>query len=94
MEEIQHLLAAGDWSRLAEVAHSLRGSAASVGYPRMAVDCKLLELAARQKLADQRSQSPNQEKLDDYLAQMKFHYQEADTALHQWLADTSTAPNK
>ena len=94
MEEIQHLLAAGDWPRLAEVAHSLRGSAASVGYPRMAADCKLLELAARQNLAGQGSPSPNQQKLDGYFAQMKFHYQEADTALQKWLADTSTAPDK
>ncbi len=37
-----------DWKQLSEVAHSLRGASASMGFPRVALLCKDLELASRQ----------------------------------------------
>ncbi|MCY7386550.1 MAG: PAS domain S-box protein [Burkholderiales bacterium] len=86
MDEMERLLTGGHWARLAEIAHSLCGSSASMGYPRVAADCKDLELAARRKHTDQQAESPSQETLDDYFALIKFHYWEADTALQHWLA--------
>ena len=86
MDEMERLLASGEWSRLAEIAHSLCGSSASMGYPRVAAQCKGLELAARRKQTDAEPDAPTQETLDDFFALIKFHYWEADAALQQWLA--------
>ena len=88
MDEMERLLATGHWARLSEVAHSLCGSSASMGYPRVAANCKELELAARRKQTDPESDAQSQEALDDFFALIKFHYWEADSALQQWLATT------
>ena len=88
MDEMERLLASGHWARLSEVAHSLCGSSASMGYPRVAANCKELELAARRKQNDPETDAPTQEALDDFFALIKFHYREADSALQQWLAGT------
>ena len=88
MDEMERLLASGQWARLSEVAHSLCGSSASLGYPRVAANCKELELAARRKQSDADSDAPTQQALDDFFALIKFHYWEADAALQQWLTAT------
>ena len=94
LDEMERLLASGNWSGLAEIAHSLRGSSASMGFPRVAADCKDLELAARQKQLDEALNGPTQETLDDYFALIKFHYREADAALRQWLAESPFSPEQ
>ena len=94
LEEMERLLASGNWSGLAEIAHSLCGSSASMGFPRVAADCKDLELAARRKQPDIALNGPTQETLDDYFALIKFHYLEADAALRQWLAESPGPPEK
>ena len=91
IEEMERLLATGNWSALAEIAHSLCGSSASMGYPRVAANCKELELAARRKQSEQQPDTPTQEQLDNYFALIKFHYWEADAALHVWLSNNSIA---
>jgi PAS domain S-box-containing protein len=48
MEIIEICLANREWKALSEVAHSLRGASASMGFPRVAALCKDLELASRQ----------------------------------------------
>ena len=89
IDEMERLLASGDWRRLAEIAHSLRGSSASMGFPRVAADCKNLELAARRKQTPLAPDAPTQEILDDHFALVRFHYREAESALRHWLANAS-----
>ena len=48
MDIIENCLANREWKALSEVAHSLRGASASMGFPRVAALCKDLELASRQ----------------------------------------------
>ena len=91
IEEMERLLATGSWSALAEIAHSLRGSSASMGFPRVAANCKELELGARRKQSEQQPDTPTQEHLDNYFALIKFHYWEADAALRDWLSNNSIA---
>ena len=91
IEEMERLLATGSWSALAEIAHSLCGSSASIGYPRVAANCKQLELAARHKHTEKQPDVPTQEHLDNYFALIKFHYWEADAALRDWLKIDSVA---
>ena len=87
IEKMERLLATGNWSALSEIAHSLCGSSASMGFPRVAANCKALELAARRKQAEQQADTPTQEHLDNYFALIKFHYWEADAALRDWLSN-------
>ena len=88
LQEMECLLASAHWSQLAEIAHSLRGSSASMGYPRVAAYCKDLELAAR-KIKDNRElDARTQESLENYFTLIRFHYEEADAALREWLANT------
>ena len=91
IEEMKLLLTSGHWLRLAEIAHSLRGSSASMGFPRVAAGCKDLELAARRKQSDAELGLTNHEKLDDFLVRIEFHYREADAALVQWLAKNAAS---
>ena len=91
--ELERLLASGHWSQLAEVAHSLRGSSASMGFPRVAAHCKDLELSARRMQSGVERQVPVEEDLAAVIARIRFHYAEADTGLREWLA-TSPAPRK
>ena len=93
MAEMERLLAGSQWSQLAEIAHNLRGSSASMGFPRVAAHCKDLELAARRVHTDPNAPVSAREKLADMLARIKFHDAEANTALQQWLADNA-APLK
>jgi CheY-like chemotaxis protein/HPt (histidine-containing phosphotransfer) domain-containing protein len=48
MDIIETCLANREWKALSDVAHSLRGASASMGFPRVAALCKDLELASRQ----------------------------------------------
>ena len=90
--ELERLLAGGQWTALAEMAHSLRGSSASMGFPRVAMYCKDLELAAREIPSGAGHEQVATENLGETVRLIKFHYREADTALTEWLA-TSTAPH-
>ena len=82
---MERLLAEGQWKELSEIAHSLRGSAASVGFPRVAAACKTMELAARDKKPGDANSAHTQENMDDYFAMIQFHYRVADEALGAWL---------
>lgn len=93
MGEMERQLSSGHWSQLAEVAHSLRGASASMGFPRVAAHCKDLELAARQMQPGAELEASSQQYLEECFMQIKFHYREADAALRHWLA-TSATPQK
>ena len=93
MKTMDHLLASKNWTQLAEIAHSLRGSSASMGFPRVAARCKDLELAARQKETGTDIRTKTKENLAELLVRIKFQYQEADAALSKWLA-VKTTPYK
>ncbi len=93
MNAMDQLLASGHWKQLADIAHSLRGSSASMGFPRVAARCKDLELAARRKQPEADILPNTEENLAELLARIKFQYQEADAALGKWLA-VKTAPHK
>ena len=93
MADMENLLVSEQWTRLAEVAHSMRGSSASMGFPRVAAKCKELELAARgnQKAAD--AKTPLAENLEQILARLKFYNEEADSALRDWLSKNAAPKN-
>ncbi|MBL0125522.1 MAG: PAS domain S-box protein [Betaproteobacteria bacterium] len=94
MKLMEGLLAASNWHSLSETSHSLRGASASMGFPRVALLCKDLELAAR-SLADSTDKSSHPENgadLAGLLEQINRHYAEAEQALTEWLAATPHAP--
>ena len=93
MNAMDHLLASKHWTQLAEIAHSLRGSSASMGFPRVAARCKDLELAAQRKQSEADIHPKTEENLAELLVRIKFQYQEADAALSKWLA-VKAAPRK
>jgi CheY-like chemotaxis protein len=81
-----------NWLLLGDIAHSLRGASASVGFPRVAAACKSLELAAR-LLAPKPGVTapqnvgvpPTQAQMDELYEDIKRCYLEADAALTRWL---------
>jgi PAS domain S-box-containing protein len=83
------------WERLGDTAHSLRGASASIGFPRVAAACKILELAAR-RLAPKAGLPPvvtsdplpTQAQMDEAYDDIKRYYYEADQALAKWLASS------
>lgn len=90
-------LATEDWRALAEIAHSLRGASANMGFQRVAALCKEMELRAKQ-LADTTGSHirdedtkplPTVTELQSIYGQIQLRYHEADSALAQWLSDTS-----
>ncbi len=95
MDIIENCLANREWKALSEVAHSLRGASASMGFPRVASLCKDLELASRQ-LAEANADSSEsaaktiklatQSELDEIFALTRYYYNQADAALREWLA--------
>jgi PAS domain S-box-containing protein len=93
MEIMEHCLADGDWKRLAEVSHSLRGASASMGYPRVAALCKDLELSAKKLSTDTETASDVvTTDLDEIFELMRHYYWQADKALVLWLDETATSP--
>jgi PAS domain S-box-containing protein len=106
MDIIENCLANREWKALSEVAHSLRGASASMGFPRVASLCKDLELASRQlaeanaAAADGSAQtnanatkSPklaSQSELDEIFELTRYYYNQADAALREWLATPAT----
>ena len=95
-------IAQQDWKQLSEVAHSLRGASASMGFPRVALLCKDLELASRQLVThagsatntiNQHSSGSNPDalsiqKLSEIFELIQQRYSEADTALSKWLSES------
>jgi HPt (histidine-containing phosphotransfer) domain-containing protein len=81
-----------NWIMLGDVAHSLRGAAASIGFPRVAASCKALEHAAR-RLAPKDSTPqiesnmpmPTQAEVDKMFETITLHFYEAEAALSKWL---------
>ncbi len=100
MDLIENCLANREWKALSDVAHSLRGASASMGFPRVASLCKDLELASRQLAeanaasADKTSEArptkgiklASQSELDEIFELTRYYYNQADTALREWLA--------
>ena len=93
MGELERLLTGEQWAALAEMAHSLRGSSASMGFPRVAMYCKDLELAAREIQVGADHESVAAENLGEIIRLIRVHYREADAALTEWLA-ASAAPHQ
>lgn len=101
MTRMESYIAQQDWKQLSEVAHSLRGASASMGFPRVALLCKDLELASRQfatpaatatNAINQQISGPNADahsiqKLSEIFELIQQHYSEADIALSQWLGE-------
>jgi HPt (histidine-containing phosphotransfer) domain-containing protein len=87
---MEGMRARGDWHDLSEMAHSLRGASASMGFPRVAALCKDLEVSAgSHRVVDANSMSPaTGADLAGLLEQIKLHYAQAEVALAEWLAAT------
>ncbi len=84
---LQTTLAGHKWPEVAEVAHSLRGSTASMGFLRVAFLCKELELGARAR-AEVEIADPAAP-LDfttfaDLLSRLRLNFAEAEAALNDW----------
>ncbi|MEQ1516192.1 MAG: Hpt domain-containing protein, partial [Usitatibacteraceae bacterium] len=77
----------------AEIAHSLRGSAASMGFPRVAAQAKNLELAARRMPPETSAPANSVEALGEMLARVRVLSDEADAALQKWLAIGAVSGN-
>jgi PAS domain S-box-containing protein len=83
-----------NWLLLGDLAHSLRGASASIGFPRVAAACKALELAAR-RLSPKpgvpptasNDPLPTQGQMDELYEDIKRYFYEADIALAKWLAE-------
>jgi two-component system, sensor histidine kinase and response regulator len=96
MELMENCLADSQWKTLMDVAHSLRGASASMGFPRVAALCKDLELAAKRRSeaasdVSDATDLPSQEELDETFELIKHHYSEADVALGEWIAQSAPA---
>jgi HPt (histidine-containing phosphotransfer) domain-containing protein len=96
LQLMEGMLARGDWHDLSEMAHSLRGASASMGFPRVAALCKDLENSARTlTVVDGTSTSSTTgADLAGLLEQIKRHYAEAEHALAEWLAATPATAGK
>ena len=109
MDKIEACLADREWKALSEVAHSLRGSSASMGFPRVAALCKDLELASSQLAkidigGDAGNSTGNnntsgtklatQSELDEIFELTRYYYNQADIALREWLIKTAPLPPK
>jgi PAS domain S-box-containing protein len=86
-----------DWAGLAETAHSLRGAAASIGFPRVAVVCKDIEAHARTLAGNpgkmQRVAEATPTSVSELLVSLNSRVIEANVALDEWLA-SSPAQNR
>jgi hypothetical protein len=60
-----------------------------MGFPRVAAKCKELELAARENQKASDAKSPLAANLGQILERLKFHNEEADAALREWLAKSA-----
>ncbi|MEI6737654.1 MAG: ATP-binding protein, partial [Pseudomonadota bacterium] len=90
---IRSCLVDSNWVLLGDTAHSLRGAAASIGFPRVAAACKTLELASRRLApvaglppAVSISPMPTPGQLDELHKEITLHFNEAEEALAKWLA--------
>ncbi len=95
MALMETALTDGNWKALMDVAHSLRGASASMGYPRVAAVCKDLEMGAK-KLVNGGSteiDGAQQAEFDELFELLQHYYAQGDTALSKWLAETA-APAK
>jgi len=86
-----------NWLLLGDTAHSLRGAAASIGFPRVAASCKALEFAARRltpkagmPITESTAPLPTQTEIDELFEQITFYFYEAEVALIKWLATAPT----
>jgi PAS domain S-box-containing protein len=84
-----------NWVMLGDTAHSLRGAAASIGFPRVAASCKILELAARRLSPkdgmpeiEANTPMPTQAEVDRMFEAITLHFYEAEAALSKWLEST------
>jgi PAS domain S-box-containing protein len=84
---VQTALAAHKWHDVAELAHSLRGSTASMGFLRVAFICKELELSARAREEVEKidpAAALDFTKFADLLSRLRLNFAEAETALYDW----------
>jgi CheY-like chemotaxis protein/HPt (histidine-containing phosphotransfer) domain-containing protein len=92
MTAMEQALVQSDWMSLGDTAHSLRGAASSVGFPRVAAACKTLELASR-RLAPKASMPvqatnaplPTHADMDEMFDEIRLRFYEANQALTKWL---------
>ncbi len=94
MALMERCLAENNWTTLADTAHSLRGASASMGFPRVAILCKDLELGARQQ-ANATAPNTSASAAADLAAifvSIRHYYREANDALAIWLKEPQPAP--
>ncbi len=91
-------LVASDWLALGDTTHSMRGAAASIGFPRVAAACKQLELNSRRLTpkpgvppVSTDTPLPSHREMDQLFEEIKVLYLEANTALTKWLTTPNTA---
>jgi CheY-like chemotaxis protein len=94
MALMERCLAENNWATLADTAHSLRGASASMGFPRVAILCKDLELGARQQAnaATADATASAAADLAAIFVSIRHYYREADDALAVWLKEPQPAP--
>ncbi len=87
-----------DWAGLAETAHSLRGAAASIGFPRVASVCKDVEAHARTLAGNpgkmQRVPDASPTTVNQLLISLSSRVIEANVALDEWLASAPPVESK
>jgi PAS domain S-box-containing protein len=89
---MQQALERADWMVLGDTAHSMRGAASSIGFPRVADACKRLELATRRLmpkagLPTQTTDAslPTPAEIDELFDDIQAKFFEANQALEKWL---------
>lgn len=99
LRQMASCLVDSNWLLLGDFSHSLRGSSASIGFPRVAAACKTLELSAR-RLSPKpgvpptvsNDALPTQGQMDELYEDVKRYFYEANMTLTKWLASTNKTP--
>ena len=97
LRQMASCLVDSNWLLLGDISHSLRGSSASIGFPRVAAACKTLELSAR-RLSPKpgvpptvsSEPQPTQGQMDELYEDVKRYFYEANIALTKWLHSTQS----
>jgi len=99
LRQMASCLVDSNWLLLGDIAHSVRGSSASIGFPRVAAACKTLELSAR-RLSPKagvpptlsNDPLPTQGQMDELYEDIKRYFYEANMALTKWLHAAGSPP--
>ena len=99
LRQMASCLVDSNWLLLGDISHSLRGSSASIGFPRVAATCKTLELSARRLSpkagvppTPSNDPLPTQGQMDELYEDIKRYFYEANMALTKWLHAAGIPP--